>query len=99
MTAPTMAGMCNRVGWWNHRGDHRRTDVEAAGHAVEPAMRMWSQDRTPEDAGPKAVSDPIRQDPHHFEPSLGAWPVSTRAKVCSPAGQAQLARTHAGLEA
>jgi hypothetical protein len=70
--APTAAGMCNRVGWWHHPGDAHHTDVEAAGNTADPAMMMWSQDRTPEDAGPKAASAPVRRDLHHFEPNLGA---------------------------
>ncbi|MEH0421426.1 TetR/AcrR family transcriptional regulator [Streptomyces sp. B21-083] len=68
-TALAVAGMCNWVAWWHHPGDHHYTDAEAAGHVADlaVAMVMRSDDRTPEDAGPKAALALIRQDLDYLE--------------------------------
>jgi AcrR family transcriptional regulator len=68
-TALTVAGMCNWVAWWHNPDVHHYSDEEAADHVSDMAvaMVMRPENRTPEDAGPKAALALIRQDLDYLE--------------------------------
>ncbi|MET9686478.1 TetR/AcrR family transcriptional regulator [Streptomyces coeruleorubidus] len=68
-TTLAVAGMCNWVAWWHNPDVHHYTDEEAADLVSDMAvaMVMRPENRTPEEAGPKAALDLIRQDLDYLE--------------------------------